>query len=138
MGSGTHANDQVAAQLSLLEGKGLVLFNGEFGLRLTDHAKRFNLDFNKVEKDWGDTFDYDDIASKLDQDSYRWLWFVHCETSTGVLNELETLKKIRGPRKVLLCADCISSLGAVETDLGGVYLADAPEGIPYDHLARSE
>ena len=128
MGSGTHANDQVAAQLSLLGGKGLILLNGEFGDRLTDHAKRFNLDFNTVEKNWGDTFDYDDIASKLDQDSYNWLWFVHCETSTGVLNELEALKKICGPRDVMLCADCISSLGAVETDLDGVYLASGASG----------
>ncbi|MGI9535295.1 MAG: GNAT family N-acetyltransferase, partial [Thermodesulfobacteriota bacterium] len=40
MGSGTLSNDLVAAQLSTLNSKGLILTNGEFGDRLVDHGKR--------------------------------------------------------------------------------------------------
>ncbi|MCX7867714.1 MAG: GNAT family N-acetyltransferase, partial [Limisphaera sp.] len=45
VGSGTLANDAVAAQLSLEGGRGLVLSNGEFGTRLVDHARRWGLAF---------------------------------------------------------------------------------------------
>src|SRR6266702_1532192 len=40
LGSGTLANDVVAAQLSLQPKRGLVLSKGEFGERLIDHARR--------------------------------------------------------------------------------------------------
>ncbi len=49
MGSGTLANDVVAGQLSLLGRPGLVLSNGEFGGRLVDQARRFNLKFDTLE-----------------------------------------------------------------------------------------
>src|SRR5215470_7097879 len=45
LGSGTLANDIVAGQLSLEKRRGLVLSDGEFGARLIDQARRFNLDF---------------------------------------------------------------------------------------------
>ncbi|MBM3891836.1 MAG: GNAT family N-acetyltransferase, partial [Verrucomicrobia bacterium] len=43
LGTGTLANDAIAAQLSLDGRPGLVLANGEFGERLVDHARRFGL-----------------------------------------------------------------------------------------------
>jgi len=43
LGSGTLANDMVAAQLSVHSEPGLILSNGEFGDRLIDHARRFGL-----------------------------------------------------------------------------------------------
>ena len=44
LGSGTLANDTVAAQLSLDKNPGLILSNGEFGERLIDHAARMGHD----------------------------------------------------------------------------------------------
>jgi aspartate aminotransferase-like enzyme len=55
-GSGTLANDAIAAQLSLLDGRGLVLSNGEFGERLIDHARRFGLSFDVLKIEWGEAF----------------------------------------------------------------------------------
>jgi len=53
-GSGTLANDVVAARLSLLEGsRGLILSNGEFGDRLLDHARRARLNFATLRLPWG-------------------------------------------------------------------------------------
>src|SRR5207247_1261610 len=43
LGSGTLANDVIAGQLSLDQKPGLLVTNGEFGQRLVDQAKRFNL-----------------------------------------------------------------------------------------------
>ncbi len=129
MGSGTLANDAVAARLSLTEGRGLILSNGEFGERLVDHARRFGLGFEILRKGWGETFSRSDVENALDAASNAsWLWAVHSETSTGVLNDAETLKNICATRGVKLCLDCISSLGTVSLDLAGVYMTTGTSG----------
>ena len=129
MGSGTLANDAVAAQLSLTSGRGVVVSNGEFGERLIDHARRMRLAFAAVEFEWGRAFDLDIITRALDQSPRpAWLWCTHCETSTGVLNDLAALKALCAARGVKLCVDCMSSIGNVPLDLSGVHLATASSG----------
>ena len=48
MGSGTMANDVIAAQLKQIPGTGLIISNGEFGERLIDHAKSADIDFDQI------------------------------------------------------------------------------------------
>jgi aspartate aminotransferase-like enzyme len=129
LGSGTVANDAIAAQLSLLPGKGLIATNGEFGDRLLDHARRMQLNFDSVRADWGMAIERAAIERELDRDAAPdWLWTVHCETSTGVLNDLAMLKDICAQRGIRLVVDCISSIGTVPVDLGGVYLGSCVSG----------
>lgn len=125
-GSGTLANDAVAAQISVEGGSGLILANGEFGERLCDHAGRFGLAYSALRTEWGGVLDYglvDDLAAGHD-----WIWAVHCETSTGVLNDLDALKGICRHRGKRLYLDCISSIGTVPVDLAGVRLASCVSG----------
>lgn len=129
LGSGTLANDVVAARLALLGEPGLVLTNGEFGDRLVDHARRAGLSFDVVAHAWGQPFDLDDVAARLvASPTPGWLWFVHCETSTGVLNDLEAIDRLRAARGVRMCVDAISSIGTTPVDLGGAYLASGVSG----------
>ncbi|WP_424244861.1 aspartate aminotransferase-like enzyme [Elusimicrobium posterum] len=127
-GSGTLANDIVGAQLSLLEGKGLILSNGEFGERLTEQAARFGLNFTHLKYDWGQPFNYAEILLELTMHKIEWLWFAHCETSTGVLNDLGMLGGFCKEHGVKLCVDAISSIGNAYTDFKDVYLATATSG----------
>jgi aspartate aminotransferase-like enzyme len=129
LGSGTLANDVVAGQLCLGGARGLVLSNGEFGERLLDHARRFGLDFEGLEFGWGEPFGYAAIRRQLEQHPVpAWLWCVHCETSTGLLNDVQALKALCSELKVALCLDCISSIGTLALDLRGVHLATAASG----------
>ena len=129
VGSGSLANDAIAGQLSLLGKPGVILTNGEFGERIVDHATRFGLDFEKVEAEWGDPLDRETISAALDRNADNaWLWAVHCETSTSILNDLEAMKALCAERDVKLCMDCISSIGTVPVDLRGVYLASGVSG----------
>jgi aspartate aminotransferase-like enzyme len=129
LGSGTLANDLVGAQLSLLRAKGLILSNGEFGIRLVDQARRFQLAFDVLDYEWGKPFDLDAVREQLQgKDQPAWLWCTHCETSTGVLNDLPALKELCAARGVKLCLDGISSIGVVPVDLTGVYLASCASG----------
>ena len=129
LGSGTLANEAVAGQLALEGDRGLVLSNGEFGSRLVDHARRWGLDFEACEFDWGAPLDLNEVRRRIEsQPQLRWLWAVHCETSTGVLNDLDGLKALAAEFGLRLCLDCISSLGTVPVDLRGVYLATGASG----------
>src|SRR6266404_3590312 len=124
LGSGTLANDVIGGQLSLEKGRGLVLTNGEFGERLADHARRFALEFDLLESPWGEAFDLAAVRRALERSpAPAWLWCVHCETSTGVLNDLERLQSVCAEFQVKLCLDCMSTLGTLPVDLSGVYLA---------------
>ena len=126
LGSGSLANDAIGAQISLLGGRGLVLSNGEFGDRLIDHATRLGLQFDVYEMEWGEPFDYAEIHRRLA--AHGWIWAAHCETSTGILNDLAKLKRIASDHNLKLCLDCISSIGTTPVDLAGVYLASAVSG----------
>ncbi|WP_068777539.1 aminotransferase class V-fold PLP-dependent enzyme [Paenibacillus sp. FJAT-26967] len=128
LGSGTLANDAVAGQLSRLEGRGLILVNGEFGGRLVDHARRMRLDFDVLEEAYGKPFDTESVEAMLHKSSYSWVWMVHCETSTGMLNDTESVGELCSKYGARLCLDCISSLGAVRLDLRQVYLASGVSG----------
>lgn len=127
-GTGTLANDVVGAQLSMRSGKGLILVNGEFGLRLADHAKRFGMEFDTMEIEWGTPFDADEIRDALCSDNYSWLWVVHCETSTGVLNDLCSFKKLCSQYGITLAVDCVSAIGTTEVDLTDIAYATGVSG----------
>jgi aspartate aminotransferase-like enzyme len=127
LGSGTLANDAIAGQLSLRSERGLVLSNGEFGHRLIDQARRFRLDFQALEFPWGRPFDLEAVRSALKR-APGWLWCTHCETSTGVLNDLNALKTICNETQTKLCLDGISSIGTTPVDLTGVFLASCSSG----------
>ena len=141
MGSGTLANDVIAAQLSLLGGRGLILGNGEFGERLMDQAWRFNLKFDALKFDWGKPLDLAMVEKKYFGGSNSgkssivnrkspidWLWCTHCETSTGLLADLPKLKELCARHGTKLCLDGISTIGTMPVDLTGVYLASGSSG----------
>jgi aspartate aminotransferase-like enzyme len=57
-----------------------------------------------------------------------WVWGVHQESSTGVLNDLPGLVEVARRGGLRVCVDCISSLGATALDLSEVYLATGATG----------
>jgi aspartate aminotransferase-like enzyme/GNAT superfamily N-acetyltransferase len=129
LGSGTLANDAVAARLAIEREPGIVLSNGEFGERLIDHALRFALEHDPVRLDWGGVFTVQMLREAVDRHpGARWLWAAHHETSTGVLNDLGLLRELCRERGLKLCLDSVSSIGTVPIDLRGVHLASASSG----------
>jgi len=125
MGSGTTANDIVGGQISLLNQKGLILTNGEFGERLYEHAKSYKLDYDFIKKEWGTPYTLTEIEDKISKNKYGWIWMVHHETSTGMANDIDGINKICKQHNIKLCVDTISSLGTMPVDLSEIYLASA-------------
>ena len=129
VGSGTLANDIIGGQLTLEQQRGIVLSNGEFGDRLIDEARRWKLDFDAMKSPWGEPLNHGAVRKALERSpAPGWLWCVHCETSTGVVNDLDSLKALCAEFQVKLCLDCISSIGTMPVNLTGVYLASCSSG----------
>ena len=128
VGTGTLANDAVAAALRARPGKGLVLANGEFGERLIEQARCAGLEFDELRLPWGEPFPEATVAEAAARGGASWLWAAHCETSTGVLNDLEALRRSAELARAALCLDCVSSIGTVPVRLDGVWLASASSG----------
>jgi aspartate aminotransferase-like enzyme len=134
-GSGTLANETIAATLAAgLErgtgkGRGLMLINGEFGERIARQATRFGLNPRTMTWPWGEPWDLEEVGEALaEEPAGSWVWGVHQESSTGVLNDLPGLVKLARRRDIRVCMDCISSLGAVPLDLSEVFLASGATG----------
>jgi aspartate aminotransferase-like enzyme/N-acyl-L-homoserine lactone synthetase len=130
-GSGTLANEVVGATIAATTTfrRGLVLNNGEFGRRLAAQASRYGLDFDTLAWEWGERWNFDDIRAALERDrTIDWLWACHCETSTSLMNDIEALFDLAGEFSVRVCLDCVSSFGAVETDISRAHLASAVSG----------
>ncbi|WP_080845992.1 aminotransferase class V-fold PLP-dependent enzyme [Cytobacillus gottheilii] len=129
LGTGTLANDIIAAQLSRMPGTGLVLANGEFGYRLIDHASRMGLHFETIQKDWNIRIHHTEIEAKLQENpSISWVWTVHCETSTGYLYDIDRIQDICRQFGAELCVDSCSSVGTIPVNLKDIYLATAVSG----------
>lgn len=126
VGTGTLANDAVAAALRARPGRGLVLANGEFGERLIEQARCAGLEFDELRLPWGEPFAEALVTEAAARGGgASWIWAVHCETSTGVLNDVDALKRSAQGARAALCLDCVSSIGAVPLRLDGVWLASA-------------
>ncbi len=130
-GSGTLANEVVGATLSAdaPPTRGLLLVNGEFGERIRQQAVRFGLRYDVLTWPWGEPWHLDQIEHHFNRERRPdWVWGVHQESSTGVLNPLPELVALCRRHEVRVCMDCVSSLGATPLDLSAVYLASGASG----------
>jgi N-acyl-L-homoserine lactone synthetase len=111
-GSGTLANEAVAAQLSLTGEFGLIISQGEFGERLAEQARRWQCQFHHEIQAWGQALEEAALVELLHRfPQARWLWVAHGETSTGVLNHLPMLQRVCEEHQLKLCLDAISTRG---------------------------
>lgn len=127
-GSGTLANEAMLWQIKMQGGKGLILSNGEFGSRLIKQAKRNCLDFTEHVLNWGELFDIAEVARLIKLNQAEWLLFCHCETSTGVINDLYKLTAIATINNCLCFVDCMSTVGTYSLDFSKVAMATASSG----------
>lgn len=127
-GTGTLANDAIAAQLAAQGQPGLVLSNGEFGDRLIDHARRWRLEYGVLQVAWGQGFDEAELRDAFARSRPRWLWMVACETSTGVRNSLDLPRALCLESGADLCVDAVSAVGLQDIGLPGARFVSLVSG----------
>ena len=98
----------------------LVIHNGKFGERWAEVAKAFALDVQEVTAPWGQPIDPDRVKSALAADTAKAIKgaiVTHSETSTGVINDLETINTHIKAHGALSIVDAVTSLGAVDVPI---------------------
>lgn len=127
-GSGTLANETMLHQVKMTGAKGLILSNGEFGSRLINQANRIELNYQVYDAGWGGSFDIEKLRQYFSTGGIKWVLFCHCETSTGVVNDLDAISRLCAEYQCQCFVDCISSVGNLPLNLSNVSMATASSG----------
>jgi 2-aminoethylphosphonate-pyruvate transaminase len=126
-GSGTAAVESMLAALVPESGRVLVVENGVYGERMAQICSRYRIAHDRTVGSWMDAPDLATIASKLDasarKERFTHLAVVHHETTTGRLNDLESLAELCRSHSIKLLVDGVSSFGAEHIGFEGDTLA---------------
>jgi serine---pyruvate transaminase len=92
----------------------LVVSAGNFGERWASMLKAYSAEVVHLRLDWGETPSADDLRAQLQETGeVKAVYFVHSETSTGVVADAEALAAASKEAGALAVVDAVSSLGAV-------------------------
>lgn len=127
-GSGTLANEVIIQQIKMTNQRGLILSNGEFGNRLIKQATINKLDFVSYNESFGTYFDPERIQKELNEHNLHWILFCHCETSSGIINDIHSIAALCARNHIKCYVDCISTVGVMDINLSQVTMASASSG----------
>jgi 2-aminoethylphosphonate-pyruvate transaminase len=118
-GSGTFSVEGTLISAIPSNGKLLILSNGAYGNRMHEIAVYANIQHETLR--WNET----EMVAPQEVDDYlgsnadiTHVSFVHCETTTGILNPLEELCSVVKKYNKCLIVDAISSFGGIPYDIG--------------------
>jgi aspartate aminotransferase-like enzyme len=114
-----------SACASLIEpgDKVLVLDNGIFGRGFADFADLYGAEVTKWEFPYNKEIDTNELAEKLAaENDFKFATFVHCETPTGIINNIGEITKLLNEHNILSVVDSVSAIGGVpiEVDEWGI------------------
>jgi 2-aminoethylphosphonate-pyruvate transaminase len=118
-GSGTYSVEGALTCSVPKSGQLLILSNGAYGDRMAEIARYGGINhevisFPETETVYPDAVDC--FLSKHDEITH--VSFVHCETTTGILNPLEELCRIVKRHGKTLIVDAMSTFGGIPFDMG--------------------
>jgi len=117
-GSGTFGVEALLSTVLSDDDRLLVATNGAYGLRITEIAERHRLNVVSYDEDFANPISPEIVDSMLAADpSITVFAVVHCETTTGLMNDIEALGAIAKKHNVDFIVDAMSSFGAVEIDM---------------------
>lgn len=137
-GSGTFGLESVITSAIPPDGKLLVIINGAYGKRILEIAEMAKIQTVQLEYRENRRPDLNEIDSTLKKDKdITSVAFVHCETTTGILNELDQISKVVKKYEKKIIVDALTTFGAMKIDFYGNdidYLIAGPdkclEGMP--------
>lgn len=114
-GSGTFGVESVLTSAVGKKGKLLIAANGAYGERMEDIAKHAGLSYKILNFHYNETPNAEVIAKEIEKDpAITHVSMVHCETTSGILNDIEAVaKKVKEAGRVFI-VDAMSSFGGVD------------------------
>ncbi|WP_342438865.1 2-aminoethylphosphonate--pyruvate transaminase [Paenibacillus sp. FSL L8-0436] len=117
-GSGTFGIEATIGTVIPQDGKLLILDNGAYGKRIGQIARILGIGYRTLEFAPSQIIDVEQVDALMKQDpAITHVAFVHCETTTGILNPLEQLvQTIKGHGKIAI-VDAMSSFGGIPVEV---------------------
>lgn len=128
-GSGTFGLESVIGSALPRNGRLLVAVNGAYGHRHVQIAERLGIDVVAIEGPETRSFASELLVDALDDEGqFSHVMLTHCETTTGVLNDIESLARVACERGCSVMIDAMSSFGGIPFDA---------EALPADYIVSS-
>lgn len=113
--SGTGAMEAAVANLLSPGDTAITVQGGKFGERWTELCKAYAVNAEVINVEWGKAVDPQEIKKRLSANpKIKAVFTTLCETSTGVVNDIEAIGKIIKDTDAVLVVDAISGLGAID------------------------
>ena len=118
-GSGTAGLETAVVNTVRPNDEVLVIVTGAFGDRFAKICEAYHLKTHRLDVPWGEAASPEQLKQFLQTNkNIKAVFLTHCETSTGVLNSIESISKtIRENSDALVIVDSVSSLGGVKTEM---------------------
>lgn len=111
--SGTGGMEGAVANLLSRGDKVIVIRSGKFGERWADICTAFGVEVIPIDVTYGNAVEPQAVEVLLTQyPDVKAVYATLCETSTGVLHDIEALARLTRVRPTLLIVDAVSGLGA--------------------------
>ena len=111
--SGTGGMEGAVANLLSRGDKVIVIRSGKFGERWGEICTAFGVEIIPIDVTYGNAVDPQAVETLLTQHpDVQAIYATLCETSTGVLHDIEALARLTRVRPTLLIVDAVSGLGA--------------------------
>jgi aspartate aminotransferase-like enzyme len=118
-GTGTSGLEMAVANTVNPEDEVIVIITGNFGERFAKIAKQYGAVIHTLEIPWGEACTAEQLQPLLQSHpKVKAVFATYCETSTGVLNPIESLAgAVRAQSDALFIVDAVSCLGAVPCEM---------------------
>lgn len=117
-GSGTAAVESILSSV-IDNGTVVIINNGPYGERMCKIAAVYGLNYAEYKSSAEQAIDMNDLEAFIKKVSTNvsYLALVHCETSTGLLNDIEQIGEFCAVKNIEMIVDAMSSYAAVPIDM---------------------
>lgn len=117
-GSGTAAVESILSSV-IDNGTVVIINNGPYGERMCKIAAVYGLNYAEYKSSAEQAIDMNDLEAFIQKISTNvsYLALVHCETSTGLLNDIEQIGEFCAVKNIEMIVDAMSSYAAVPIDM---------------------
>lgn len=116
-GSGTTANEAVLSSYFTGGERALLVNNGEFGCRLEEILKTYDVPFTHLEYEWCTFPDIDEIESHVKSKRIDAVVMVCQETSTGMMNPVKEVGQLAHTYGKTFIVDGVSAVGGEDVNV---------------------
>jgi aspartate aminotransferase-like enzyme len=113
--SGTGAMEAAVVNLLSPGDTALAVQGGKFGERWTELCRAYAINAEVLDVEWGKAVEPQEIAKRLKANpKIKAVFTTLCETSTGVVNDIQAIGRVVKDTPAALVVDAISGLGAID------------------------